>query len=325
MIQGKNGYVIVSDYVPNDGSTDVAQEIQNLIDMNPNRTIFFPDGVYLLRKPILTSSDSRKSVDLVLSNYATLLAAPDWNSDEAMVRLGAKDGANSLEPGCNYSLTGGIIDGAGIARGISIDGGRETRVQNTNIKNVSCGLHIKYGINGGSSDADILNVNITGNGCLESIGILVEGFDNTLTNMRIANVFTGVTVKGGGNMLRNIHPLLYMNDITRNNFEKSVGFSIHHPMNWFDYCYSDQFSTGFETTGGGILKNCFSWWYSREEEKHFALRSFGPFFGSIDTFVLGGLCHPMHPNRFAPDDMQIIGSIREVVSILNQGNVVRIM
>ena len=72
------------------------------------------------------------------------MAAPDWDSDEAMVRLGAKDGVNSLEPGCNYSLTGGIIDGAGVAKGVSIEGGRETRVQNVNIKNASVGVHITW-------------------------------------------------------------------------------------------------------------------------------------------------------------------------------------
>ena len=199
-------YVIATDFLCADGKDDVSDAIQRLIDENPNRTIFFPDGVYLLKKPVLTSSDSKKSVDLILSNFARLVAAPDWDSDEAMVRLGAKDGVNSLEPGCNYSLTGGIIDGAGVAKGVSIEGGRETRVQNVNIKNASVGVHIKHGANNGSSDADLMNVNITGNGRCDSVGVLIDGYDNTLTNMRIADVFTGVIVNGGGNMLRNIHP-----------------------------------------------------------------------------------------------------------------------
>ncbi len=318
-------YVIATDYLCADGKCDVSDAIQKLIDANPNRTIFFPDGVYLLNKPVLTSSDSRKSVDLVLSNFAHFLAAPDWDSDEAMVRLGAKDGVNSLEPGCNYSLTGGIVDGAGVAKGVSIDGGRETRVQNVNIKNASVGVHIKHGANNRSSDADLMNVNITGNGMRDSVGVLIDGYDNTLTNMRIANVFTGVIVNGGGNMLRNIHPLLYMNDVSKANYEKTAGFLIQNPMNWFDYCYSDQYSTGFETTGGGIFKNCFSWWYSDEEETHVAFRSHGPFIGSIDTFVLGGKSKENHPNLFAPEDVNFVGCVREVVSIQDNGSAVRIM
>ena len=325
MTDMENKYIIASDYMVIDGSEDVSGKIQDLIDAKANRTIFFPDGVYLLKKPVLTSSDNKKSVDLVLSNFARFLASPDWDSQEAMVRLGAKDHVNTLDPGANYTLTGGIIDGAGIAAGVSIDGGRETRVQNVNIKNASVGLHIRHGANNGSSDADILNVNITGNGQRDSVGVLIEGFDNTLTNMRIANVFTGVIVRSGGNMLRNIHPLLYMNDVSKENYEKTVGFSVLNPMNWFDYCYSDQYSTGFETMGGGIFKNCFSWWYSDEEETHVAFRSQNPFFGSIDTFVLGGKHKADSPNVFAPEETVFSGGVREVVSVQNDGKTVKVM
>lgn len=115
---------------------------------------------------------------------------------------------------------------------------------------------MKYGANNGSSDADIMNVNVTGNGKRDSVGVLIEGFDNTLTNMRLGNVFTGVVVKSGGNMLRNIHPLLYMNEAAKAEYEKTAGFYVFNPMNRFDYCYSDRYSTGYETTGG-VFKNCF--------------------------------------------------------------------
>ena len=318
-------YVIATEYLCADGKSDVSDAIQKLIDTHPKRTIFFPDGVYLLSKPILTSSDNEKSVDLALSNFARFLAAPDWNSGEAMVRLGAKDGVNSLAPGSNYGLTGGIIDGNGVAKGVSIDGGRETRIQNADIKNASVGLHIKYGANNGSSDADIMNVNVTGNGKRDSVGVLIEGFDNTLTNMRLGNVFTGVVVKSGGNILRNIHPLLYMNEVAKAEYEKTAGFYVFNPMNWFDYCYSDQYSTGFETTGGGVFKNCFCWWYSDEEKTHLAFRSTGAFIGSIDTLVIGGKSHPEAENRFAPEGTQFFGAVSGVVNVLKDGTAVKVM
>lgn len=319
------GYIIAADYLPADGSADVSDALQALIDANPNRTIFFPDGVYLLQKPILTPADPTKSVDLQLSNFARLQAAADWHSEEAMVRLGAKCAANDIgTPGSNYGLTGGILDGAGKAKGVSIDGGRETCIRNVSIKNVSVGIHIKYGANNGSSDADITGVNITGNGSRESIGVLIEGFDNTLTNMRIANVFTGVEVRSGGNMLRNIHPLFYVcGDESLD--EESVGFRIQHGMNWFDYCYSDQFAVGFATQGGGVLKNCFCWWYSAAEKRHVALRSAGPFFGSVDTLVIGGEQHPDHPNQFMEADAApVLGSVSNVVAIGKDGSSTRI-
>ncbi len=307
------GYLIAADYLPADGITDVSDRLQRLIDENPNRTIFFPDGVYLLSKPVLTPAHPQKSVDLQLSNFACFRASADWSSEEAMIRLGAKDPANDIHtPGSNYSLTGGVIDCAGRAKGVSIDGGRETCIRNVSIKNAQIGLHIKHGANSGSSDADITGVNITGNGAADSIGVLIEGFDNTLTNMRIANVFTGVEVRGGGNMLRNIHPLYYLHPELDDRYEESVGFRILHGMNWFDYCYSDQFAVGFHTQGGGILKNCFCWWYSGKEALHLALRSDGPFFGSVDTLAIGGEAHPEHPLQFVES-----GRFAEVGSVSN--------
>ena len=54
------GYVIVTDYLTADGLTDVSAIIQRIIDDNPNRTIYFPDGVYLIAEPILTPADPKK-------------------------------------------------------------------------------------------------------------------------------------------------------------------------------------------------------------------------------------------------------------------------
>lgn len=313
--------LIATDFMQADGKTDVSEAIQKLIDENPNRTIFFPDGEYLLEKPILTPAHPRKSVDLQLSNFACFKASENWNSDEAVIRLGAKESSNDIcTPGSNYGITGGIIDGCNIAKALSIDGGRETYVRNVNIKNALVGLHIKKGANNGSSDADIHSVNIVGNGSLESIGVLVEGFDNTLTNMRIANVFTGVVVRSGGNMLRNIHPLFYINDDTYDRFDESTGFRVEHPMNWFDYCYSDQFAVGFDTMGGGIYKNCFCWWYSDREPLHVAVHSQMPFFGSIDMMTIGGEHHPEHPNQFMDtDNVSDVAMIKGVVLLSKEG------
>lgn len=326
MENNRLGYIVVTDYLPADGITDVSDSLQSLIDANPNRTLFFPDGAYLLSKPVLTPAHPKRSVDLQFSNFARLQAADDWSNDEAMVRLGAKDPANDIyTPGSNYGISGGIIDGGGRAKAISIDGGRETYIRGTNIKNAFVGIHIKHGANNGSSDADISGVNITGNGSPDSIGVILEGYDNTLTNMRIADVFTGVEIRSGGNMLRNIHPLFIFHHDTTDRFDDSVGFRVSHGLNFFDYCYSDQFSVGFDTDGGGILKNCFCWWYSGREVRHIALRSRGPFYGSIDSLVIGGEHHPDHPNQFTEPSADLSsGSIQNIALVMKDGSVKRI-
>ena len=126
-------------------------------------------------------------------------------------------------------------------------------------------------------------------------------------------------------MLRNIHPLFIFRPWSRDRFPESVGFrSLKDGNNWFDYCYSDQYSTGFETTGGGIFQNCFSWWYSDEEETHVAFRSQAPFFGSVETFVLGGKAKKNCANIFAAEETVFAGTVRNVVSIPDGGNAVKI-
>ncbi|MBO5687399.1 MAG: hypothetical protein J6R84_04195, partial [Alistipes sp.] len=179
------GYVIVSDYVSPSSGEDVSEALQQLIDANPNRTIYFPDGEYIISKPICTPAEPTLSVALQLSNYAIIRAAEGWSHDEAMIRLGGKDEANNIAtPGSNYYLDGGVIDGSGVAKGVSIDSGRETVIRNTSIKNTELGIHVKRGANNNSSDCDITGVNIVGNNSPTSVGLLVEGYDNTFSNMR---------------------------------------------------------------------------------------------------------------------------------------------
>ena len=159
-----------ANYMKNDGSADCADALQQLIDANPNRTIYFPDGTYILSHPVMTPADPKLSVSLCLSAYAVLKASDDWDSDEAMIRLGETHRANDIRTiGSNYYFAGGIVDGNGKANGISIDGGRETSIHDVSIKHTKIGIHIKPGANSFSSDADIFQVNIVGNGTPDSI------------------------------------------------------------------------------------------------------------------------------------------------------------
>ena len=285
IMQAQSAFIIATEHgVPSDGKTDATDAIQKLITDNPNKTIVFPDGIYLISRPIDTPAEPTKSVSLVLGNYATFKAADNWNTDEAIVRLGAINKANNINiNGSNYSFIGGIIDGSGIANGISIDGGRETKIENVSIKHTKIGIHIKHGANSGSSDADISDVNITGNGKTNSIGLLVEGYDNTFTNMRIADVHDGVIIKTGGNSLRNIHPLyIFGKDQV---YDTSCGFIIYQDNNFLNYCYSDQFATGFKLNKGvhANLTDCFCFWYTGKVASQTAIECDG----KLESMVSG--------------------------------------
>ena len=285
----KEGYVIVN--VKADGKRDVSDAIQKIIDENPNRTIYFPDGVYFISKPILTPAEPTKSVALQLSNYAIIKAAEGWSHDEAMIRLGGKDAANDIRtPGSNYYLDGGIIDGSGVAKGVSIDGGRETVISNTSIKGVVLGIHVKHGANSGSSDSDIFGVNIVGNNTPESIGVLVEGYDNTFTNMRIGGVHVGFKIRSQANSLRNIHPLYYGSN---DSYDTSCGFLDEAGCNWYDFCYSDEFATAFHIKKGrrSLYDRCFAYWYSKRGTKHTIFKSDGEFNSAVMNMHAGHRQH----------------------------------
>jgi len=266
-----DSYIVATDYMKADGKTELSAQIQKLIDDNPNRTIFFPDGTYLISKSILTPADPTKSVHLVLSNYAVIKATENWEGD-ALIRLGGKLPFNTIRVnGSNYGLEGGILDGSGIANGISVDSGRESRICRVSIKNTQVGVHIRWGANSGSCDSDVMDVNIVGNSDKNSIGLLVEAYDNTFTNMRICDCNIGVWLKKGGNSLRNIHPLSgadYMN---------SYGFIIEQSDCWLDYCYSDHFAHGFKLAKGSRchFAACWAWWY-KETDMQVAIECDGP-------------------------------------------------
>ena len=280
-------YLVVTDYIKADTKEDVSDALQALILNNPNRTLFFPDGEYLLSKPICTPANPRHAVSLKLSAFAKLKASDDWSDSEAMIRLGAAEPFNDIyTPGSNYAFEGGIIDGSGKANGISIDSGRETTIRNVSIKNTEIGIHIKWGANNRSSDADIHSVNIVGNNTASSIGVLLEGHDNTLTNMRIASVHVGIRADSGGNIFRNIHPLYIFagENETEESYRSSVAFMDRWNDNYYDICYSDQFCTAFsmQSSSRNIYTNSYIMWYAACAEET-AFRAEGSFNAVVRT------------------------------------------
>ena len=275
----REAFVLVTDYVKANTGEDVSDALQELILNNPRRVLYFPDGEYLLSKPICTPANPEHAVSLQLSNFAVIKAMDCWDCDEALIRLGAAEPFNTIMVnGSNYYLSGGIIDGNNVANGVSIDSGRETRVENVSIKHTKVGLHVKWGANSGSADCDICNVNIVGRGTVDSIGLLIEGMDNTFTNMRIARVQIGVKLLKGGNYLRNIHPL-YSLASGWDHYTDSIAFCDLSWENWYDFCYSDQYCTGFYFADNvrSICHNCFCFWWKTLEGGEIGFRAGGKF------------------------------------------------
>ncbi len=260
--ENKDDYVVVTDYVvPNTGE-DLSVYLQDLIDKNPKRTIYFPDGVYTIARPLTTSAAGKGSTSIQLSDGATIKAAKgtEWKDvgGDALICLGASAPANDIvSVGSYYTVIGGTLDGNGVTSGISIDSGRETVVRNICIKNAKVGISVKDGANGKSSDCDFEDITIIGQGKSGSVGVEVIGYDNTFSNIRIYNMKTGMHVTSGGNLIKNIY---IFNDEDAF-LGKSTTVGIYSKENSrINLCHTVNCSVGFQFGAGSAVWDCTSTW-----------------------------------------------------------------
>ena len=285
------GYVMVSDYVKPDANEDVADAIQKLVDENPGRTLYFPDGEYLISKSIETSADPAKAVSFRFSNYAKLKAMDSWNEGTKQVNapadlaapelkpkdiaregsapllhLGAKDksAADESSPAC-YSVEGGILYGSKKADAIWVEGASKVDIRYTSIKFAVIGIYVKSGEEGKEPVVDVYNVNVIGSGSEDSMGVVLETDSNTLTNMRLVSNQISIMVSGSNNFLRNLHPLYSGHNSTgwEGYYNLSVAFYDTGARNFYDMCYNDQYSTGFYmgSNTASVYESCFNFWF----------------------------------------------------------------
>ena len=277
----KNDYVVVTDFIQANTGVDLYDNLQMLINKNPGRTLYFPDGEYLISKPLETSSKPASSTSFYLSGGAILRAHQDWQANgnkRALICFGSLSEENNIRaPGSNFYIMGGILDGNGRADGVSVDSGRETLIKNVVIVNVRYGIHIKEGINNGSSDSDIDDVTIIGNGTHNSYGIVTVGYDNTISNARIYNTKVGMQVSSG----------TFVADCTVENtakIEGATGFLCSGTGDaWYSDCTSIDYDIAFEIgSTKGFYKQCNALWPSNIGTQHIAFRA-----SSLRSAIIG--------------------------------------
>ena len=276
IVINESNYIVVTDYITE--NSDVTKVLQDLIDTNPRRTLYFPDGTYTINKPLVTSADPAKAVSLRLSNYAIIEAASSFSGD-ALIRIGAgsKPAEGTIDLTTSTYIMGGIINAKGKAKGLSVEGGRDIFVSNVSIKNATVGLYLGTG-DTGRTNTDVENVNITCTDDASSVGLLVEGAGNTFTTVRISKVHIGVEVKGeGGNTFRNVH-VVYSGSETG-----SVGFYDKSKGNSFDMCFSQNFGTGFRMAAGtsSSYSGCLAFWDDGSMSQQYGFASDGAFNSAI--------------------------------------------
>ena len=248
----RNKFIDVSQYIKPNSGVDVSAALQKLIDNNTYRTIYFPDGEYLLSRPITTSAAALTSTSFYLSDKAILKATDDWKGgNDALVKLGGGEAKNDITvAGSNYYFIGGILDGNGKAKGISLDSGRESLVSKVKIINATVGIYIPEGVNNKSSDMDIEDIDIIGFGG-ESRGIVAVGLDNNFVDIRISNVKVGVD-NSGGNFFRGISVKLDKDQLSSTSYDGTIGIRTSG-ASWFNSCSVENMQTGFSLGGSSSV------------------------------------------------------------------------
>ena len=276
----EDDYIIVTDFVKANTGEDLCVPLQELIDKNPGRTLYFPDGEYVISRSLLTTSEPSESTSFHFSSSAVLKAADYWESGgshSALIRLGAYKKVNNINmPGSNFFVMGGIFDCGGIADGIAIDAGRETLIKDVVIVNSHYGIYVTQGTNGASSDTDIDDVTVIGNGKFNSVGVCFAGDDNTITNARISNVGTGMTLSN--------HTFVAACTVENTTgLKNSTGFLVSGNVHLSD-CVSINFDTAFNlgSSSKGCVKQCTALWTTNESEKHTAFSV-----GRLQLLMLG--------------------------------------
>lgn len=269
--ESKDDYVIVTDYILADTGKDLAGPLQQLINENPARTLYFPDGVYEVSTTLKTSADGKTSVSLQLSDGAVIKASDKWQKssdlNNAIIALGAARPANNIRiAGSYYSLMGGTLDCNGKANGISISSGRETLTRNICIKNPrEIGIYVDTGANGngitGSSDNDFEDITIIGDGGLNTIGIKLIGYDNSITNVRIYNCERGIDDHSAGNLVKSIY--IYNDPSKIRLYSQSIGiYNTDGTDNWYSDCYVENCAIAYRMGRRTITYDCVARWTS---------------------------------------------------------------
>jgi len=281
-LEAKNdSYLCVTDYVAPNTGEDLADVLQSLILANPNRTICFPDGEYLISHSLTTPAAAAHSVTLRLSDGAVIKARGDWREvggHNSLIALGGAEAANDVRSiGSYYLLTGGMLDGSGLADGVSIASGRESVIRNICIKDARTGIYVDFGANNTSSDCDFEDITIIGSGEKGSKGVVVIGADNTFTNIRIYDMETGFIGSGGGH----VNSIFIVNTDPERMYTGTVG--VLRTGAFMSNCYIENYETAFAHVGA--VWDCNVVWNNDACKRQVAFHNYGGNYALIGVRV----------------------------------------
>lgn len=258
--------------VVGDGITDDTIAIQDIIDNNPGKTLYFPKGEYGITTPINLYKANDKLVNIIMDNNATI---KNINSStiETLFNIGYDETGThdrSVFPVTSF-IKGGTLDCHNTNYGIKV----HPLLRLLEVFEVN---FIKINNVGLLSDYDSGNKIIVGNlhiyNCYfeglssnesNSTAIVINSTDNDIQNITIDRTKKGITINGWGNNFINIHATaVFTNSPSASQRNDTIGFECNNTGSWnsFNNCYSDTYAVGFKVNGSKLyLTECKTYWY----------------------------------------------------------------
>lgn len=240
-----SSFVNLSSVLNDKDLMDCSDIIQFMIDSNPNRTLFIPDGTFRTKKTIRINN----GCNLLFSRDAEILAT---STMESVISVGS-DITDSIH---EKFIVGGRINANNYADiGVEVSNFINFYVRDTKIEN-----YLKRGLVTGNHDRkNFKSYEFQGEhiyfyneksyvGIEDNVACVLNSTDGYLSNIVSVNATIGFKIYGGGNVLLNCHP--WVTHKTRLN--KSVGFIISAATSLIRP-YADSVATAFKIYSQTII------------------------------------------------------------------------
>lgn len=267
-------FINVKEYgAKGDGITDDTEAIQFCIDNFPHKTIYLPDGRYLLSDELKIYADNEKQINLYLENNAELFSNTQINS---LLNIGlGKNLYDRYKVGNICNITGGIWNCENVLYGIYMNSTRkQNKLFNMNLINVgNYGIYMERTSDSNASSNHILtNIFIHCKGSeFNSTGLYIRGLDNSFNSIRIAKATIAIDLKSGGNLFNDIDVVASYTtpgSLTSDEYDKTIGLNVDTAgANFISNLYIDTYANSIVIVNGNcelFINNFYTVFWKQE-------------------------------------------------------------
>ena len=232
------------------------------------KTLYFPDGTYLLASRSGAASDDpilvvphTKPINFLLSPNAKLTTTSAVNG---IIEIGESgDGITGFDGFPPVIIHGGIIDCTSATYGIVCWSGRPlVRIEGVVFQDIGSGntglwLGRSTGANVKTSgDAKVINCTFNGAGSgVECKALLIDSNDNEINNVRINGCKYGIT-QSGSTYYNDIHMTVTRSSGPAVDFTSTIGLDIQAGQTYLNNVYIDTFNIGMRIASSNVAVYC---------------------------------------------------------------------